>query len=80
MKTYLIRNLDCDWDKDELEALSALHRVANNNSKLESHVSLLARSIKEDSEKKEKRKYNVRVRTDLTTRFERIHAREGRLK
>ncbi|MGG0667886.1 hypothetical protein ABE073_05070 [Lederbergia citrisecunda] len=66
--------------KDELEALSALHRVANNNSKLESHVSQLAKSIKEDNERKEKRKYNVKVRTDLTSRFERIHVREGKLK
>lgn len=66
--------------KDELEALNSLHRVANNNSKLESHVSLLSKSIKEDHEKKEKRKYNVRVRTDLTERFDRLHAKEGKLK
>lgn len=62
--------------KDELEALSALNRVANNNSKLESHVNLLSKSLKEDEEKKEKRKYNVRIRTDLSERFERAQTRK----
>lgn len=65
--------------KDELDALLELRKIANNNSKLEAHVNLLSKSIKEEDQKKAKRKYNVRVRTDLAKRFERIHAKEGKV-
>lgn len=63
--------------KDELEALTALQRVANNNSKPASHVSQLAKSLKEDDEKKAKRKYHVRIRQDFAPRFERAQAKSG---
>lgn len=64
--------------KDELEALSELRKVINNNSKLQVHMDTLSKSLKSDVEKKSKRKYNIRVRKDLAQRFERIHEREGK--
>lgn len=64
--------------KDELEALSELRKVINNNSKLEVHMNTLNKSLKSDEEKKNKRRYNIRVRQDLLQRFERIN--EGKVK
>lgn len=58
--------------KDELEILSELKKVANNNSKLEGHVNTLSKSLKDKSDKLSNRKYQVKVRTDLYNRFARI--------
>ncbi|MEK4025295.1 hypothetical protein [Sporosarcina sp. FSL W7-1283] len=67
--------------KDELEALLELRKVCNNNSKLEAHVSQMDKKLKEDEQKKEKRGYHPRVRSDLQSTFQKIHNKaEVRLK
>lgn len=58
--------------KDELQALSDLRAIMNNNSKFEAHVNGLDNSLKNLDKP---RIYNLRVRTDLSSRFERIYNR-----
>lgn len=59
--------------KDELEVLFAIKSVVNNNSKFDAHVVGLQKKFTEEDAKRSKRKYNVRVRTDLRDRFEKCN-------
>ena len=64
--------------KDELDELQGIKKIMNNNSKFEAHVNLLNKNTEDEDNKKAKRKYNVRVRTDLSKRFEKISSIQGK--
>lgn len=55
--------------KDEIDFLSNLKSVANNNSKFEAHAQGIQKSIVNTRDSKSKRKYQPRVRYDLIERF-----------
>jgi len=57
--------------KDELEALNGIKAIMNNNSKFESHVAGIKKDM--DTRAGRKKKYHVRVRTDLAKRFEKLN-------
>lgn len=63
--------------KDEVETLFNIKAVINQNSKFEPHVLSIHKTIERTIKQKSERKYNVRVRTDLTARFNQLQNKRG---
>ncbi|WP_144509844.1 hypothetical protein [Bacillus sp. FJAT-22090] len=55
--------------KDEMDMLSSIKAIINQNSKLEPHVQGIQKSISTHVGQKSRRTYTARVRTDLMVRF-----------